>query len=80
MATEKRTVYDYSKLKGRIKEIYNTQECFASAMRLSNAGLSQRLNNTTKFTQDEIYKACMLLSIDVQEIAIYFFTPIVQKT
>ena len=80
MATGKRTVYDYSKLKGRIKEIYDTQECFANAMGLSNAGLSQRLNNTTKFTQDEIYKACMLLSIDVQGIAIYFFTPTVQKT
>ena len=65
--------YDYRKLRGRIKEKFNTQEAFAVAMGMSNGALSARLNNSTGFTQDEIFKACMLLEIPDEKIKAYFF-------
>lgn len=72
--------YNYNKLRGRIKEKFNTQESFAKAIGMSQIALSQRLNNSTKFTQDEIIKACRLLDINDSDISTYFFTRIVQKT
>ncbi len=79
MVQERHENYDYRKLRGRIKEIYGTQERFGKAMGLSEPGLSQRLNNITKFTQDEIYNACVLLSISTEDLCAYFFTRKVQK-
>lgn len=72
--------YDYRKLRGRIKERFGTQEKFAEVLRMSPVALSQRLNNVTKFTQDEISKSCQLLAIPDAEIRFYFFTRKVQKS
>lgn len=72
--------YDYSKLRGRIKEKYGTQEIFSRDMGLSSAALSQRLNNMTKFSQDEIVLACDILAIPDGEIMQYFFSHEVKKT
>jgi transcriptional regulator with XRE-family HTH domain len=66
--------WDYSKLRGRIKEICGTQDNFAERLGMGRVSLSQRLNNMLEFTQDEIYHACDILSIDMQEIDTYFFT------
>lgn len=63
--------YNYSKLKGRIKEKYNTQAEFAKALGISATALSQKLNNSKKFTQTEITKAGQLL--DVNDFNAYFF-------
>lgn len=65
--------YDYSKLKGRIKEVFGTQEAFAAAMGMSSAALSARLNNVNNFSQTEIDLACKLLHIPDGEIRSYFF-------
>ena len=65
--------YEYGKLKGRIKEMYGTQEAFAAAMRMSSAALSARLNNINNFSQAEIDLACRLLKIPDNEIRLYFF-------
>ncbi len=65
---------DYSKLKGKIKEVFGTQSAFAKAMGLSGVSLSSKLNNITHFTQVEINRACELLSIPVEFIPVYFFT------
>ncbi|MGP2526459.1 DUF739 family protein [Acidaminococcus sp. LBK-2] len=65
--------YEYSKLKGRIKEIFGTQEAFAAAMGMSSAALSARLNNVNNFSQAEIDLACKLLHIPDGEIRSYFF-------
>lgn len=72
--------YDYSKLRGRIKEKYGTQENFSRDMGLSSAALSQRLNNMAKFSQDEIVLACDILEIPDGEIMQYFFSLEVMKT
>lgn len=67
-------MFDYSKLKGKIKEIFGTQAAFAKAMGVSGVSLSSKLNNATQFTQVEINRACELLSIPVEHIPVYFFT------
>lgn len=67
-------IYNYSKLKGRVTECFDTQENFANAMGMSRVSISQKLNNISYFSQYEIDKACELLSIDTTEIPTYFFT------
>jgi len=71
--------YDYSKLRGRIIEKFKTLTNFAKAMNMSLPAVTQRLKNLTYFKQDEIEKACLILSIDNKHIADYFFTQIFQK-
>jgi transcriptional regulator with XRE-family HTH domain len=70
---DKMLKFDYSKLKGKIKEIYDTQINFAKAMNLSEKTISDKLNNKIFFGQDEIIKACELLQIPFEEISLYFF-------
>jgi len=66
--------FDYSKLKGKIKEVYNTQEAFASAMGMSTTSISAKLNNKVEWSQKEISKAVKLLQISQEEIPAYFLT------
>ncbi len=66
--------YDYSKLRGKIKEIFGRQEDFALDMLLSPVSLSAKLNNKVEFTQAEMNRACKLLGIPVEFIHLYFFS------
>lgn len=66
--------YDYSKLRGKIREVYGTQEAFACAMDMSPATLSKKLNNVTDWSRAEIDRACELLHIPLEEVPLYFFT------
>ena len=63
----------YAKLKGKIKEMYNTQIAFAEAMGMSAQLLSFKLNNKTNWKREEIETACALLSIPIEDVYIYFF-------
>ncbi len=65
--------YDYGKLRGRIKEICGTQAAFATELGIGRVSLSQRLNNQSEFSQEEMMKSCNILSINVQDIPSYFF-------
>ena len=67
-------VYNYDKLKGRIKEIFDTQDNFAKAIGCSVVSVNYKLNNKKKFTQDEIAKSVIALKILPNEIPTYFFT------
>lgn len=67
--------FDYSKLKGRIKEVYGTQEAFGRAMGLSHVSISLKLNNKVEWKQKEINRATEILGITDNEIPWYFFTP-----
>lgn len=65
--------FDYSKLKGRITEVYSSRTQFAKDMGMSENSLSYKLNKKRDFTLSEIIKAVELLKInDINE---YFFTP-----
>lgn len=72
--------FDFSKLRGRIKEIYKTQTAFSVAMLMNEATLSNKLNGNVEFSPKEIVRACLLLCIDMKEVNHYFFTLKVQKT
>ena len=69
--------YDYRKLKGKIKEVCGTQDMLASKIGIGRVTLSQRLNNLSEFSQDEITKMTAVLNISNQEIPVYFFTTVV---
>lgn len=70
--------FNYSKLRGRIREKFGSEKKFAEAMGLSPSGLSDRLNHGMSFRQTELYKAAFLLDIDKLDLAAYFFTEDVQ--
>lgn len=71
--------FDYSKLLGRIKEKYGTQENYARIAGMSRTSLSLKVNNKADFNKRQIFEACTLLDISDSEIGVYFFTPKVQK-
>ena len=64
-------IYDYSKLRGKIVEVYGKAAPFAKAMKLSERTLSLKLNNKVYWKQPEI--ACTLLGIPGSDIPAYFF-------
>ena len=66
-------VFDYSRLRGKIKEVCDTQDEFSRQMHIGRVSLSKRLNNQLYFTQDEILKACEVLGINHTSIPSYFF-------
>ena len=66
-------VFDYSRLRGKIKEVYGTESAFAQALRMGRVSLSHRLNNNLEFSSKEILSSCNLLSIPSTEIPAYFF-------
>ena len=71
--------FDYRRLKGRIKEMYGTQNEFAEAVGLSFVSISKKLNNLRQFKQSDIDKITEVLNIPKEEIPIYFFTLEVHK-
>lgn len=62
------------KLRGRIRECYETQDAFAKALNMSPATLSKKLMGKTEWDRQEIEMACTLLCIPPEEIHAYFFT------
>ena len=66
-------LFDYSKLRGRIKERMGTQENFATALGMSSVALSNKLLHKSEFTQEEITRSCEVLDIPLQEVPAYFF-------
>lgn len=65
--------YDYSKLKGKIKELFDTQENFALALGIGRVSLSQRLNGKLQFSQKEMDRAVEILKLKKSDIPSYFF-------
>ena len=71
--------YDYSKLRGRIKEVVGTEQNFARGLGIGRVSLYKRLQNKLDFSRSEMIRACDLLGIDYSEMAAYFFAAEVQK-
>jgi transcriptional regulator with XRE-family HTH domain len=74
-----RPVFDYAKLKGRIKEKCDTQKAFASMLGIAECTLIAKLECKRYFTQTEIYKSLEILEIPFDRMYAYFFTPKVHK-
>ena len=72
--------YNFDKLKGKIKEIFGTQNDFAEAMKMAPNTLSSKLNNQSDFSSTEISKAVELLKIkSAEEAWKIFFTKEVEN-
>lgn len=67
-------MFDYSKLYGRIREVYKTQQAFADDLGIHYSNLNRRLKNKAEWNSEEIYKAYKLLNISPEEIHLYFFS------
>ena len=67
-------MFDYSKLYGKIREVFGTQEAFADAMDMSRSAMNQRLTGAIEWRPSEIVKACELLGIPITMSWMYFFT------
>lgn len=65
--------FNYSKLRGRIREYGLTQEQLAEAVGINRATLSAKLNNKNSFTTTEIEAIRVSLKISEDEICKYFF-------
>ena len=66
--------YDYSKLRGRIVELYGDIRTFSKSLGNSETSTYNHLNNKTKFNQRSIEKWCNLLNIPFEDAGAYFFT------
>lgn len=75
---EDEIVFDRNKLKGKIKEVFSTQQNFAKAVGMSESSVSSRLNNETELSNKEIRVWAEKLGI-LENILEYFFTLVVQK-
>lgn len=65
--------FDYSKLKGRIVEKFETQSNFAEKMGISERSLSLKLTGKRTWKQPEICRAIRLLDLVPDDIQEYFF-------
>lgn len=72
-------MYDYSKLKGRIKEILGDQGKYADILKLSEASISAKLNSKVPFSITEMDITVNALKIPKEQIYDYFFTKKVEK-
>ena len=62
----------FKKLRGKIKEVFDTQEAFAEAMGFSKTALYKRLQDEVEWKMCEVAKACDLLGIPFAEAPVYF--------
>ena len=70
----------YAKLRGKIREVFGTNEAFAEAMKMDTSSLSAKLNNKSPWKREEIEKACGLLGIPIEDVYLYFFTRKVENS
>jgi transcriptional regulator with XRE-family HTH domain len=68
-------MFDYSKLRGRVKEKGYSQSQVADMIGIAPATYSQKINNKSVFTQDEISRIIKAVDIPMSDIGSYFFTP-----
>lgn len=66
--------FNYSKLRGRMVEVFGTIEKTCEAAGLRRDMVSLALNGKRLFTQPEIYALADVLQIPNTEIGLYFFT------
>lgn len=68
----KKLEFDYSKLKGLIREKGETQESIAEKLSMSKSSFNQKINDKQRFTQTDICKLVDIL--DIVDLKGYFFS------
>lgn len=71
--------FDYSKFKGKIRELDMTQSQFARAIGITEQTLNLRFKNKRPFTQTEIFKTMKIFNEPIENAKLYFFTEKVTK-
>ena len=71
--------FNYSKLSGRIVEIFGTRYRFADEMGWSERTLSLKMQGRRPWKQADICRAIKLLKLNESDIPTYFFTLEVQN-
>jgi transcriptional regulator with XRE-family HTH domain len=66
---------DYSKLRGKIREVYGSESECAKAMGISRATMSYKLTGKQAFSQSDIIKLSGLLGISADDYGVYYFCP-----
>lgn len=72
--------FDYSRLRGRVREKLGTEGAYAKAIGRSHNFVSSVFAGNSVMTQDDITKSIDVLEIDTSEIGDYFFTQKVHKS
>lgn len=67
-------MYDYSKLRGLIKEHFDTLANFAKAINMGTTTLNSRLKGSTYFDQMEIETISAKLGLGEDDVNVVFFT------
>ena len=65
---------NHNRLRGKIKEVFGTQEFYAKNVGISIVSVSKKLNGESQFKQSEIRKSVELLGIPKEEVWDYFFS------
>lgn len=68
--------FDNSKLRGKIRELFGTEQKFSDAVGISKSTLSAKLNNNSEINRDEMLKMIDLLNIEKEDIFEIFFLTI----
>lgn len=76
---EENTIYDYSILKGKIVEKIGSRRELAEKLGINETTLSNKLNNKTDFSREEMRKICKILDEPLIKIIEYFFTEAVRE-
>ncbi|WP_304177342.1 DUF739 family protein [Leptotrichia trevisanii] len=65
--------FNNSKLRGKIRELFGTEQKFSDAIGISKSALSAKLNNNSEINRDEMLKMIDLLNIKKEDIFEIFF-------
>ena len=71
--------FDYSKLRGKIREKFGSYEKLDSEISFTTVTLSRKLNNKGYFGSNEIMELIKALGIEEEEVNEYFFNVKVRK-
>lgn len=67
-------MYQYRKLKGRIKELYGSQAAFAEAIGMSHNTVCKKLTGRIGISQCDVERWAELLKIERCDYGEYFYT------
>lgn len=67
-------MYDYSRLRGIIRQYFKTQENYCAQLGIAQSTLNSRLKGETFFTQPEMEKTIELSTGNYDDIDDIFFT------
>lgn len=71
---DKKMQYSYRKLRGRITEVFGTQEKFAKALKISKNSVSKKLTGKTEFSQSDVEQWAEFLNIQRCDYGEFFYT------